>query len=80
MNTIKCKNSFKYLGDILSSNETSKRDLQDRRVIQQLNSLLWNDKFNRKTKTFIYHTINEIMRYTRIVPKHEKGIKKIRLN
>lgn len=61
---IKLVKSFKYLGVTLSSVGRSYQDItnkigQGKRVIRQLNSILWSDKITRKTKTTIYKTIIE---------------------
>ena len=61
---IKHCSSFKYLGVTLSTNGKSVEDItnkigQGRRVIRQLNSLLWNKKIANKTKRTVYKTIVE---------------------
>lgn len=61
---VKGCNSFKYLGVTLSSTGRSHADIsnkigQGKRVIRQLNSILWNGHITRRTKTVIYKTIVE---------------------
>jgi len=56
--------TFKYLGVTLSNTGKSNEDIknkigQGRRVIRQLNSVLWNNKIRSKTKTTIYRSIFE---------------------
>lgn len=57
-------NSYKYLGVTISSKGKSREDIinkiaQGKRVIRQLNSVLWNNKVTKRTKTTIYKTIVE---------------------
>lgn len=53
--TIKHCSKFKYLGVTLSSDGKSNEDIsnkigQGRRIIRELNSLLWSDRISRRTK------------------------------
>ncbi|KAL3289576.1 hypothetical protein HHI36_022990 [Cryptolaemus montrouzieri] len=58
--------SFKYLGVTLaangkSSNDVSNNKTQEKMVIRQLNSMLWNKKLTERTKHLIYDTIFETL-------------------
>ncbi|KAL3279754.1 hypothetical protein HHI36_017262 [Cryptolaemus montrouzieri] len=62
--TIKHSDSFKYLGVTLaangkSSNDVSNKIAQEKRLIRQLNSMLWNKKLTKRTKHLISDTIFE---------------------
>lgn len=55
---------FKYLGFTVSKEGTSNKDInnkinQGKRVINMLNSILWNSQLSKKTKKNIYSTIIE---------------------
>ncbi|XP_030752386.1 uncharacterized protein LOC115879632 [Sitophilus oryzae] len=62
--TIKNVCTFKYLGVTFTTNGKSTQDIankvgQGKRVIGQLNSLLWSDKISQKTKILLYKAIVE---------------------
>ena len=63
-NKIKDCTQFKYLGVIITKEGNSNEDI-DNKIIQgtkaigKLNSVLWNDKINLKTKKMIFSTIVE---------------------
>ena len=63
-NSIRNTNQFKYLGVTLGKTGKSDLDItnkinQGRRVIGQLNSVLWSKEISKKNKTTIYKTIVE---------------------
>ncbi|KAF2898295.1 hypothetical protein ILUMI_07866 [Ignelater luminosus] len=81
---IKRIKGFKYLGSIISQEETLAKDIQSRlqqgqKCISTLNSFLWSSKIKLKTKMTIYRVIVEpIMTYGsecwRLTPKDKKNV------
>ena len=64
--SVKVKNTkrFRYLGVLFTDDGKSTTDInnkigQGKQVISQINSVLWNNKVKKKTKTTIYKTIIE---------------------
>ncbi|XP_030754900.1 uncharacterized protein LOC115881517 [Sitophilus oryzae] len=62
--TIKHCSKFKYLGVTLSSDGKSNENIsnkigQGRRIIRELNSLLWSDRISRRIKQMMYNCIFE---------------------
>lgn len=59
---IRSCDTYKYLGVRFSKSGTSDTDIantnaQGKKVIHKLNSVMWNDKMHKETKTTIYKVI-----------------------